>query len=364
MAIKDGEVLHHLKRFQDPYCAKDLVERGSVKQLAINDAEVLVSIALGYAAASEQQSLEAAIEAHLCQHPAIKSSQVQISSGITAHKVQPKVEPNYRIKNIIAVASGKGGVGKSTVSVNLALALAKEGARVGLLDADIYGPSGPMMLGIAESVRPEFTDEKHFKPIEALGIQSTSMGYMVTDKTPMVWRGPMVSGALLQLYSQCLWNQLDYLIIDMPPGTGDIQLTLAQKIPVTGAVIVTTPQDIALLDAKKGIEMFAKTQIPVLGLVENMAMHHCSQCGHAEAIFGAGGGETLASDYNVPLLGQLPLDKVTREGMDTGKPPVQFDPSSPMAQQMQLIAKRVGGEIAAIPELETQGTVQMIVTDR
>lgn len=247
------------------------------------------------------------------------------------------------VKNIIAVASGKGGVGKSTTAVNLALALAAEGARVGILDADIYGPSQPQMLGVGQQ-RPKIIGEQgqqKMMPIEAHGIQSISMGYLVTEETPMLWRGPMATGALQQLLMQTAWDNLDYLVIDMPPGTGDIQITLAQKVPVTGAVIVTTPQDIALLDAKKGIEMFRKVNVPILGVIENMAIHICSNCGHEEHIFGEGGGERIARDYQTELLGALPLDLSIRAGVDVGKPSVAADPESSISQKYRAIARKL-----------------------
>jgi len=249
------------------------------------------------------------------------------------------------VRNVIAVASGKGGVGKSTTAVNLALALAREGARVGLLDADIYGPSQQIMLGVPEHQRPEGRDERFLLPVEAHGLQTMSMGYLVTEKTAMVWRGPMASGALQQMIAQTLWRDLDYLVVDMPPGTGDIQLTLAQKVPVSGAVIVTTPQDIALLDCKKGIEMFAKVDIPVLGVVENMAVHVCSRCGHAEHLFGAGGGERIAREYGVPLLGALPLDIRIREQTDGGNPTVAADPDGPLGTIYRELARRMALEL-------------------
>ncbi len=255
--------------------------------------------------------------------------------------IAPQAIP--QVKNIIAVASGKGGVGKSTTAVNLALALAAEGARVGILDADIYGPSQPHMLGIGQR-RPEIAGEpgkQQMLPLMAYGIQSISMGYLVTEETPMLWRGPMATGALQQLLMQTRWDNLDYLIIDMPPGTGDIQITLAQKVPVTGAVIVTTPQDIALLDAKKGVEMFRKVNVPVFGVVENMAIHICSNCGHAEHIFGEGGGERIARDYQTDLLGSLPLDLSIRANTDAGKPSVAADPTSAISQSYREIAKKL-----------------------
>ena len=254
------------------------------------------------------------------------------------------------VKNIIAVASGKGGVGKSTTAVNLALALQALGHKVGLLDADIYGPSVAMMLGVAEGTKPAVQDEKFFMPVLAHGLATMSMAYLVNDKTPTVWRGPMASGALLQLLTQTQWGELDYLVVDMPPGTGDIQLTLAQKVPVTGAVIVTTPQDIALLDAQKGIAMFQKVNIPVLGIVENMAVHICSQCGYAEHIFGENGGSKLAQDFDVALLGQLPLSLDIRLQMDQGNPPVSQDQNSAAAQLYIDMAKNTLAGIEALDD--------------
>lgn len=264
-----------------------------------------------------------------------------INQTTTHHQAIPQV------KNIIAVASGKGGVGKSTTAVNLALALAAEGARVGILDADIYGPSQPHMLGVGQR-RPEIVGEQgkqQMLPINAYGIQSISMGYLVTEDTPMLWRGPMATGALQQLLMQTRWDNLDYLVIDMPPGTGDIQITLAQKVPVTGAVIVTTPQDIALLDAKKGIEMFRKVNVPILGVIENMAIHICSNCGHEEHVFGEGGGERIARDYQAELLGSLPLDLSIRADADRGKPSVAADPESAISQKYRAIARKLAANV-------------------
>ena len=280
-----------------------------------------------------------------------------------ASQVQKGLSPHPRIRNVIAVGSGKGGVGKSTTAANLALALAREGARVGMLDADIYGPSQGIMFGIPEGTRPKVRDEKFFVPIEAHGVQVMSMAFLTDDKTPVVWRGPMVSGALLQLITQTAWDNLDYLVVDMPPGTGDIQLTLAQKVPVAGAVIVTTPQDLALLDAKKGVEMFRKVNIPVLGVVENMAIHICSNCGHAEHLFGEGGGEKLAAQYNVDLLASMPLSMAIRSQADAGRPTVIADPESQIAMLYQQVARTVGARIAQGSQIVAQSMPKIEISD-
>jgi ATP-binding protein involved in chromosome partitioning len=269
---------------------------------------------------------------------------VNVQVKIVAHAVQRGVKLLANVRNIIAVASGKGGVGKSTTAVNLALALSAEGAKVGLLDADIYGPSQPMMMGV--SGRPDTLDGKTMEPLENYGVQVASIGFMIDPDQPMVWRGPMVTQALQQLLEQTNWKDLDYLVVDMPPGTGDIQLTLSQKVPVTGAVIVTTPQDIALLDARKGLKMFEKVSIPILGIVENMSVHICSECGHAEPIFGQGGGEKMCADFGVDFLGALPLTMSIREQADTGRPTVVADPDGPIAQIYKQIARKVAVQIA------------------
>ena len=273
---------------------------------------------------------------------------IDISTKIDAHLVQAGLTVAPNVKNVIAVASGKGGVGKSTTAVNIALALAHEGARVGLLDADIYGPSVPLLLKLEG--KPALNAEEKMIPPARYGVQANSIGFLIHTDSPMAWRGPMVSQALQQLFGQTAWEQLDYLIIDMPPGTGDIQLTLSQKIPVTGAVIVTTPQDLALLDARKGLKMFEKTNIPVLGIVENMALHVCSNCGHEEAIFGAGGADKMSADFDVPLLGQLPLAMDIRVQADNGQPTVAADPNSAHAMHYRSIARKIGAALAALPK--------------
>ncbi|MGH8052755.1 MAG: iron-sulfur cluster carrier protein ApbC [Stenotrophomonas sp.] len=268
-------------------------------------------------------------------------------SAVASHKVQKGLSPHSRIRNVIAVGSGKGGVGKSTTSVNLALALHKLGARVGVLDADIYGPSVPAMLGL--SGRPESPDNKSIEPLRAFGVEAMSIGFLIEQDSPMIWRGPMATSALTQLFNDTLWDDLDFLLIDLPPGTGDIQLTLSQKIPVAGAVIVTTPQDIATLDARKALKMFEKVEVPVLGIVENMAMHTCSGCGHVEHLFGEGGGQRMAEQYGVPLLGSLPLDIGIREQGDAGTPIVVSAPDSAAAKAYLAAAQRMMEELAKRP---------------
>lgn len=333
-----------LRSYEDPWLKQDWLTAGAVDSLVVTGPHVELSIRLPYPFAGVAQAHADAVQSLLAQ--------AGLTSGLRLQLSVPRVRPQAGIagleavKNIIVVASGKGGVGKSTTAVNLALALAKEGARVGLLDADIYGPSQPMMVGIAVGTRPAMADEKHLAPMRAHGIDVMSMGFLVDEQTPVVWRGPMATGALLQLLTQTRWNDLDYLVVDMPPGTGDIQLTLAQKVPVAGAVIVTTPQDIALLDAKKGIEMFRKVEIPVLGVVENMATHVCSQCGHEEHVFGEGGGERIAREYATELLGALPLDLRIRQDADGGHPTVVADSEGELARRYREIARKVGVALA------------------
>ncbi len=336
-----------------------LQQVGEVSRLKLGRKSVEVGVTLGFPAAGLKAEIEQQL-AEVASAAAGLPAKVAVDWNITAHVGQHNLHNMEQVRNIIAVASGKGGVGKSTTSVNLALALAAEGAKVGLLDADIYGPSQQVMLGVGEGQRPEQYGTQYLKPITAHGIQTMSMGYLVTEKTPMVWRGPMVSSALQQLLFQTYWTDLDYLIIDMPPGTGDAQLTLSQKVPVAGAVVVTTPQDIALLDAKKGIEMFRKVDVPVLGIVENMAMHVCSNCGQREHLFGSGGGQAIAEAYQVPLLGSLPLAISIREHADGGQPLVAAEPGSDIAGVYREVAramaaeqarKHAGGEGQAFPNI-------------
>jgi ATP-binding protein involved in chromosome partitioning len=333
-----------LARVVDPNTGKDLVSSKSAKNIQVNGADVSVDVELGYPARSQLDSIRNAAAAAVGSVPGVGKVKVNVYSKVIAHSVQRGVKLLSNVKNIIAVASGKGGVGKSTTAVNLALALAAEGAQVGILDADIYGPSQPMMLGI--SGRPESLDGKTMEPLENHGVQVSSIGFLIDPDQPMVWRGPMVTQALQQLLEQTNWRDLDYLIVDMPPGTGDIQLTLSQKVPVTGAVIVTTPQDIALLDARKGLKMFEKVDIPILGVVENMSMHVCSNCGHAEPIFGEGGGEKMCAEYGVEFLGALPLTMSIREQTDSGKPTVVADPEGPVATIYKEIARKIAVKVA------------------
>ena len=330
--------------FIDPNSGRSLAEAKVVKQLELDGNKVFIKLCLGYPADNYIPELRQELLKKLVTVSADINIELDISWEVTARKVQPGVKAFDHIKNVIAVASGKGGVGKSTTTVNLALALAKDGARVGVLDADIYGPSQPRMLGITG--QPESADGKTMEPMEAHGVQAMSIGFLVDDENPMIWRGPMVTQALEQLLRDTNWKDLDYLLIDMPPGTGDVQLTLSQKIPVTGAVIVTTPQDIALLDARKGLKMFEKVNVNVLGIVENMSTHICSNCGHEEHIFGAGGGQRMAQDYNIDLLGSLPLELSIRENADNGNPSVVAEPEGSAAKAYTGIARKVAAKLA------------------
>ncbi|AAU90813.1 MULTISPECIES: iron-sulfur cluster carrier protein ApbC [Methylococcus] len=343
MSVTQADVEAALKNFVDPNLGVDWFAAKSVKKISVDGDRVSLRIALGYPAGSCRDELAQAAKAAIRAAVGAAEVEIDLVSEIVSHAVQKGLKPMPGVRNIIAVASGKGGVGKSTTAVNLALALAGEGARVGILDADIHGPSQPLMLGV--SGRPE-TEGRKIHPIVAHGLQSMSIGYLIDEDTPMIWRGPMVVGALQQLLNDTLWEDLDYLIVDLPPGTGDIQLSLAQQIPVSGAVIVTTPQDIALLDAQKGLKMFEKVSIPVLGIIENMSVHVCSRCGHAEPIFGEGGGEKMAQKYGTELLGQLPLDRSIREDADGGRPTVIAAPDSEPARMYRSIARKVAARLA------------------
>jgi len=339
MPLTEKDVLDALSELIDPVTDRNYVEEKSVRNVRIEGDRVTVDVALGYPARGVLESVRSAVSERLKRLPGVTHASANVHSKIVSHAVQRGVKLVPGIKNIIAVASGKGGVGKSTTAVNLALALAAEGATVGMLDADIYGPSQPLMLGITG--RPTSRDGKTMEPMEGHGIQAMSVGFLIESDTPMVWRGPMVTQALEQLLSETKWRDLDYLVVDLPPGTGDIQLTLAQKVPVTGAVIVTTPQDIALIDARKGLKMFEKVGVPIVGIVENMSIHVCSNCGHAEHIFGEGGAARMCRDYNVPFLGSLPLDIRIREQADSGRPSVIADPDGTAAAAYKAIARKV-----------------------
>lgn len=339
------QITEALKAVTDPNTGKDFVSTRALKNLQVAGGDVSFDVELGYPAKSQVPALRKALIAAARGVPGVENVSVNVATRVIAHAAQRGVALMPNVKNIIAVASGKGGVGKSTTAVNLALALAAEGASVGLLDADIYGPSQPMMMGV--DARPESEDGQTMEPLENYGVQVMSIGFLVAQDEAMIWRGPMATQALEQLLRQTNWKDLDYLIVDMPPGTGDIQLTLSQRVPMTGAVIVTTPQDIALLDAKKGIKMFEKVGVPILGIVENMAVHVCSKCGHAEHIFGEGGGKRMAAEYGMDYLGALPLDINIRLQADSGKPTVIADPDGEVAALYKGVARQVAVKIAA-----------------
>jgi ATP-binding protein involved in chromosome partitioning len=362
MAITEQQVQSALKELTDPNTGKDYVTGKEAKNIKIDGDNVSLDILLGYPAKTQIDPIRKQVVAKLKTIPGIGSITANVTMKIVSHAVQRGVKLVPGVKNIIAVASGKGGVGKSTTAVNLALALAAEGVSVGMLDADIYGPSQPTMLGITG--RPETKDGKRLEPMQGHGIQAMSIGFLIDVETPMVWRGPMVTQALEQLLNETNWRDVDYLVVDLPPGTGDIQLTLAQRVPVTGAVIVTTPQDIALMDARKGLKMFEKVNIPILGVVENMSLHICSKCGHEENIFGSGGGDRMSKDYGIDLLGSLPLDIKIREQADSGMPTVVADPDGRVAEIYREIARKVAVKIAekqqdhsaAFPKIVVQNT--------
>lgn len=362
MTISELQITTELKTVIDPNTHKDLVSTRSVKNIRIDGNRISLDVYLGYPANSQLGLIRKMVVDKLAALPGVGEVEVNVSSRIVSHSVQRGVKLIPGVKNIIAVASGKGGVGKSTTAVNLALALAAEGARVGMLDADIYGPSLPTMIGVSH--KPDSRDGKSLEPVEAHGLQVMSIGFLIDPDTPMVWRGPMATQALEQLLTDTRWRELDYLVVDMPPGTGDIQLTLAQRVPVTGAVIVTTPQDIALIDARKGFKMFEKVGIPILGVVENMSIHICTHCGHEEHIFGTGGAERMATDFGSEFLGALPLDIRIREDADGGKPSVVASPDGRIAEIYRQIARRVAVRIAeqaqdhstAFPKIVIQNT--------
>jgi ATP-binding protein involved in chromosome partitioning len=334
-----------LENYADPFLGETLAAAHAVDEVSLSEGRVKVRLRFGFPVGGYADSLAEALRTHIEAVAEGLPLDLQLESQIHAHAVQRPLKPLPGVKNIVAVASGKGGVGKSTVAVNLALAWAAQGARVGVLDADIYGPSQPLMLGLTGQ-RPSAPDGKHIKPLAAHGVVAMSIGFLIDPDQPMVWRGPMVTQALTQLLADTQWGELDYLVVDMPPGTGDIQLTLAQRVPVAGAVIVTTPQDIALADARKGLAMFEKVAVPVLGIVENMSIHVCSNCGHAEHIFGSGGGARMAAQAGVRLLGELPLDARIREDADGGRPTVAAEPDSTRAQLYFEMARRTGAALA------------------
>ena len=345
MSVDQGALLAALQTIVDPNTGKDFVSTKQLKNLQVSGGDVSFDVELGYPAKSQIPALRQALVAAARGVPGVGNVSANLATHITAHAVQRGVPLLPQVKNIVAVASGKGGVGKSTTAANLALALAAEGARVGLLDADIYGPSMPIMMGV--SGRPESLDGQNMEPLENYGVQVMSIGFLVDPDEAMIWRGPMATQALDQLLRQTNWKELDYLLVDMPPGTGDIQLSLSQRVPMTGAVIVTTPQDIALADAKKGVAMFEKVGVPILGLVENMAVHVCSNCGHVEHIFGAEGGKRYAAQKGIDYLGALPLSLAIREQADSGRPSVIADPDGEAARSYKAIARQVAIRIAA-----------------
>ncbi|HEY1089853.1 MAG TPA: iron-sulfur cluster carrier protein ApbC [Burkholderiaceae bacterium] len=343
--ISEAALLQALQAVVDPNTGEDFVSTRQIKKLSISGDQVAFEVEIPYPAASQHAQLRAGLVAAARSVPGVANVSVTLTSKIVAHAVQRGVQLLPGVKNIIAVASGKGGVGKSTTAANLALALAAEGARVGILDADIYGPSQPMMMGVAG--RPESEDGKSMQPLLGHGVQLMSIGFLIDEDQAMIWRGPMATQALEQLLRQTNWTDLDYLIVDMPPGTGDIALTLSQRVPLTGAVIVTTPQDIALIDAKKGLKMFEKVGVPILGIVENMAVHICTNCGHAEHIFGADGGRKMAAQFKVDYLAGLPLALSIREQADAGQPSVVAEPEGEIAALYKTLARRVAVKIAS-----------------
>jgi ATP-binding protein involved in chromosome partitioning len=345
MAEVTQEIIEEaLKGYIEPHLETDLVSAKSIKGIDIDGDKVKVTVVLGFPAKGAQQAVADGVKNVVEAVDGVSSCEADVSWKVAAHSVQKALKPIDNVKNIIAVASGKGGVGKSTTAVNLALALSVEGARVGILDADIYGPSQPRMLGI--SGKPESKDGNTLEPMNSYHLQAMSIGFLIDEETPMIWRGPMVTQALEQLLNDTNWDELDYLVIDLPPGTGDTQLTLAQKVPVSGAIIVTTPQDIALLDARKGFKMFEKVEVPVLGIVENMSIHICSKCGHEEHIFGEGGGQRMAEQYNVNFLGALPLETRIREETDAGKPTVVAEPESRPSLIYREIARKAAAKLS------------------
>jgi ATP-binding protein involved in chromosome partitioning len=344
------------------YMGRDLVAARCAREVVVDGAAVSAKLVLGFHVGTAYVAeLAATLEALIETVPGVSTARVEIATLVVSHATQPGLQPLPQVKNIIAIASGKGGVGKSTVAANLAIALQMDGARVGLLDADIYGPSQPRMMGATG--QPETLDGNRFVPLVAYGVQMLSIGNLVDEETPMIWRGPMVTNALQQLLTETDWQGLDHLLVDLPPGTGDIQLTLCQRIPVAGAIIVTTPQDIALLDARKALKMFEKVQVPILGIVENMSVYLCPHCGHAEHLFGAGGGGRMARQYGVDLLGELPLDPQIREGADSGRPVVAVAPDSKVAGLYHEVARKATATLALRGKDYSQRFPRIVVKD-
>ena len=359
MSVTVENIQNALKSVIDPNTGKDLISSKFAKNIKVEDGDVTLDVVLTYPAKSQIDLIRKLVIGALRELPGVKNVSANVTMNIVAHAVQRGVKLLPNVKNIIAVSSGKGGVGKSTTAVNLALALAAEGATVGILDADIYGPSQPMMLGITG--RPESIAENTIEPMEGHGLQASSIGFLIDPDNPMVWRGPMVTSALEQLLRQTNWRDLDYLVVDMPPGTGDIQLTLAQKVPVTGAVIVTTPQDIALLDARKGLKMFEKVGIPILGIVENMSIYVCPNCNHQEHIFGEGGGQKMCDEYDTTFLGSLPLNLSIREQADAGRPTVVADPDGAISSIYKAIARKIAIQVAEMSKDMTSKFPSIVV---
>lgn len=359
MSVTVENIQNALKSVIDPNTGKDLISSKFAKNIKVEDGDVTLDVVLTYPAKSQIDLIRKLVIGALRELPGVKNVSANVTMNIVAHAVQRGVKLLPNVKNIIAVSSGKGGVGKSTTAVNLALALAAEGATVGILDADIYGPSQPMMLGITG--RPESIAENTIEPMEGHGLQASSIGFLIDPDNPMVWRGPMVTSALEQLLRQTNWRDLDYLIVDMPPGTGDIQLTLSQKVPVTGAVIVTTPQDIALLDARKGLKMFEKVGIPILGIVENMSIYVCPNCNHQEHIFGEGGGQKMCDEYSTTFLGSLPLNLSIREQADAGRPTVVADPDGAISGIYKAIARKIAIQVAEMSKDMTSKFPSIVV---
>lgn len=362
-AITRETVEAALAEWTEPSLGTDLVSAGAVESIEVSGEQVSVALRLGFPVDRYRPALIAAVQTELAHRCGIENAAVTVDWQVSARQVQGALKPLENIRNIVAVASAKGGVGKSTSAVNLALALAQEGARVGILDADIYGPSQPRMMGVSGK-KPDSPDGKTITPLDNYGVQVMSIGFLIEEDTPMVWRGPMVTQALTQLLNETRWEALDYLIIDMPPGTGDIQLTLSQKVPVAGAVVITTPQDIATLDARKGVKMFEKVKVPVLGILENMSIHCCSQCGHEEHIFGAGGGQRLADQEGVELIGSMPLDIRIREQADAGRPTVVSDPDSRAAEMYREAARRTAALLSQLDPAGASRFPKIVIDDQ